>query len=73
MSRRDAAVYGAPAVALLAWWVVSREPFPLVLLVALALVAALLRLGPSDRRPDPRDAQHAAEDIARRPRSPNGL
>lgn len=58
MSRRDAAAYGAPAVALL---------------VALALVAALLRLGPSDRRPDPRGAQHAAEDIVRRPRSTNGL
>ena len=56
------------AVALVLWAVASRDNLPLVILAAGALVTALVRFGPSNSRPDPRDAQDAAEDIARQRR-----
>jgi len=73
MSKRSVLMGVALAVLLIVWAAVSRDTFPLVMLAALALVLALVTFGPSDSRPDPRDSQDAAEDIAQRSRHSEGL
>ena len=72
MSKQRRVMVAVVAIALILWSVLARETYPLVFLAAGGLVMILVSLGPSNSRPDPRDAQDAAEDIARRPRHTHG-
>ena len=72
MSKQRLVIALVVAVGLVLWSALTGETYPLVLLAAVSLVTALVTLGPSSSRPDPRDAQDAAEDIARRPRHTHG-
>lgn len=72
MSRSKLLICLAVAVGLVLWAGFARETWPLVVLAAAALVTALVQLGPSDARPDPRDPQDAAEQLARRRRHAEG-